>query len=93
LDRTTDHKGNVKDIEGAELACISNTDSDTSYRLFRKDGRTWVRVWVHFRARIEGLKQASNYEIHQNQFDDVVVSHGKTLKSIVDAKLLEIDSN
>jgi hypothetical protein len=67
--------------------------SVTSYRLFRKDGRVWVQVWTHFTARIEGLQEASNYKIEPDQLAGVFVSYGKTLKSIVDAKLAEIDSN
>jgi hypothetical protein len=83
----------VKDIHGTELACVSTSESDTVYRLFRKNGEIRVRVWVHFRARLfEGLKEASNYELLPDQFCDVNV-RGVTLKSIVEAKLAEIDPN
>jgi hypothetical protein len=91
--KSGEEREGVKDIEGTELACISSMESDTVYRLFRKDGHMWVRVWVHFRATIfEGVKEASNYEIHAEQFNNVVV-RGSTLKSLINAKLLEIDSN
>jgi len=87
------NKKNTKDIEGAELACLSSLESDTVYRLFRKDGHVWVRVWVHYRAKIfEGLKEASNYRIQPDQFCNVLL-RGKTLKSIVEGKLSEIDSS
>ena len=61
----------MKEIHGAELACVSNMGSVTSSRLFRKDGRVWVQVWTHFTARIEGLQEASNYKIEPDQFAEV----------------------